>query len=97
MSGTFFPETDTMAVVRVSSDAIRPSYTESFAGLRANADVRADIDRFRKYFLRPVDHTVELTLRTRELPVAVSNMLWGVNTAVDWNDGMQAMNWSTTG
>lgn len=35
-------------------------------------------------------------MRTHDLPAAVSNMLLGINAAVDWNDGMPMMNWVAT-
>ena len=52
---------------------------------------------FRRFFAKPVDHTVMLTLRNRKLPSAVSAMLIGINASVDWNDGMSMMNWVATG
>ena len=42
-------------------------------------------------------HSLVLTMRTQGLPGVVSNMLIGVNAAVDWNDGMAMMNWLATG
>jgi len=97
MFGRITPEVDTMGVVQVSSTPVRPSYKAAFGTLRRNADVIADIDVFRRFFARPVDHTVMLTLRTRNLPSAVSAMLLGINASVDWNDGMSMMNWVATG
>ena len=97
MSGTFTAETDTLGTVIVSADPSRPRYRRSFSLLRHNADVRAELARVRPFLARAVDHTIELALHTRALPIPVSSMLWGVNTAVDWNDGMPMMNWITTG
>jgi suppressor of ftsI len=97
MFGRITPEADTMGVVQVSSVPARPSYKTAFEALRRNADVIADIDSFRRFFARPVDHTVTLTLRTHDLPSAVSAMLMGINASVDWTDGMSMMNWVATG
>lgn len=97
MLGIFSSEVDTLGIVHVSEAAARPSYTSAFATLRRNADVIGDIDSVRKFFGKPVDHTIALTLRTRNLPAAVSNMLLGINTPVEWNDGMSMMNWVVTG
>lgn len=97
MYGTISPETDTMGVVLVSPTAARPNYANAFATLRRNRDVAADIDSFRRFFAKPVDHTVSLTLRTRSLPSPVAAMLIGINASVDWNDGMSMMNWIATG
>jgi FtsP/CotA-like multicopper oxidase with cupredoxin domain len=97
MFGRITPETDTMGVVAVAQAAVRPSHANSFANLRRNTDVIADIDSFRRFFARPVDHTMTLTLRTHNLPPAVSAMLMGINASIDWNDGMAMMNWVATG
>ncbi len=97
MSGTFSPEVDTLGSVQVSEAAARPNYASAFATLRRNADVIADIDSVRRFFRKPADHTIALTLRTRNLPAAVSNMLLGINAPVEWNDGMSMMNWVVTG
>ncbi|MEO5816699.1 MAG: multicopper oxidase family protein [Gemmatimonadaceae bacterium] len=97
MFGRITPEADTMGKVTVSPTRVRQSHATSFATLRRNADVIADIDAFRPFFGKPVDHTVTLTLRARNLPTAVSAMLLGINANVDWNDGMSMMNWVATG
>ncbi len=95
--GRITPEVDTMGIVAVSPSPARPNHAAEYANLRRNSDVIADIDSFRRFFARPVDHTVMLTLRTHNLPSAVSAMLMGINASVDWNDGMAMMNWVATG
>ena len=97
MIGSYSLESDTLGTVRVAPDPAPVRYAARFAALRRNADVSAGIAPFRKDFDRPVDHALVLTLRTRDLPDAVGNMLLGINAAVDWNDGMPMMNWVTTG
>ncbi|MEO8334659.1 MAG: multicopper oxidase family protein [bacterium] len=97
MYGTISPEVDTLGSIEVSRTSVRPSYAAAFGKLRRNADVAADIGSFRRYFAKPVDHTVALTLRTRSLQPVVSAMLIGINASVDWNDGMSMMNWLATG
>lgn len=97
MSGTYSTHIDTMGVVQVSADLARPAFNAAFATLRQNADVSAEIDPYRRFFAKAADHTATLTLKTRNLPTSVSNMLVGVNAPVDWNDGMPMMNWVTTG
>jgi len=73
----------------------------SFAQLRDNADVQHDIDRFRPDFDRPPDHRLELTLRTRNLPlVMVQSMEFEKGLyvpPVEFNDTMPMMNWLSTG
>ena len=44
-----------------------------------------------------MDRELILTLETKNLPAAISNMLLGINAPIEWNDGMPMMNWLTTG
>ena len=97
--GNFFAESHTLAAIDVRTDAIggADDHTKSFRTLRRNVDVSADIDRFRSQFTRPVDRTLTLTLRTRNLPAAVAGMLLGPTVPIDWNDGMPMENWLVSG
>jgi FtsP/CotA-like multicopper oxidase with cupredoxin domain len=97
MTGVYSRSVDTLGVVRVSDAAASPSYAAEFSRLRQNGDVSAEIGRYRKLFDASPTHSLVLTMRTQGLPAAVSNMLIGVNAAVDWNDGMAMMNWLATG
>lgn len=97
IAGTYSPETDTLGVVRVAPRSKIPRADREFETLHANSDVERDLAPFRKYFAKPVDHSLVLTFAARELPSAVSNMLLGINAAVEWNDGMPMMNWLVTG
>jgi FtsP/CotA-like multicopper oxidase with cupredoxin domain len=97
MFGTFSPEADTLGVVRVSDVAATPQYGAEFAKLRRNADVAAELAPYRSLFDAAPSHSLVLTMRTRGLPAAVSNMLIGINAPVEWNDGMAMMNWVATG
>jgi FtsP/CotA-like multicopper oxidase with cupredoxin domain len=94
--GIYSPETDTLGVVQVAGESVTTSYAREFAGLRSNADVASEIAPLRRLFDSPPSHTLVLTMRTQRLPAAVSNMLIGVNAAVEWNDGMAMMNWVAT-
>jgi FtsP/CotA-like multicopper oxidase with cupredoxin domain len=94
--GIYTPETDTLGVVQVSDQPVTPSYAREFAGLRGNADVASEIAPLRRLFAAPPAHSLVLTMRTQGLPAAVSNMLIGINAAVEWNDGMAMMNWVAT-
>jgi FtsP/CotA-like multicopper oxidase with cupredoxin domain len=94
--GIYTPETDTLGVVRVSDQPVTPSYAREFAGLRSNADVASEIAPLRRLFEAPPAHSLVLTMRSQGLPAAVSNMLIGINAAVEWNDGMAMMNWVAT-
>ncbi len=93
MFGSYTPEVDTLGIIDVSGAPVRVA---AFDSLRHNADVSTDIARFRRWFHRPPDHTIVLTLRTRDLPAAIANMLVGINAPIEWNDGMPVMNWAST-
>ena len=97
MRGSFFSERHTLARIRVLPEAARPDHSRSFASLRTNLDVAADIDRYRPAFSRPVDKQLNLTVRIGEVPAAVRPMLLGVTAPVDWNDGMPMENWLVSG
>jgi FtsP/CotA-like multicopper oxidase with cupredoxin domain len=97
--GEFEPEVDTLGVVTVSTRAATPDYGKQFATLRANASVTDDIAKYRRYFDKPPDKTLTLTLATSALPLATVQFM-NVDTAyfapVEWLDGMPDMNWLST-
>ena len=97
MIGTYSQSNDTLGFVSVSDTPAAPSVAAEFRQLRRNADVSSEIARYRKVFDAPPTHSLTLTMRTQGLPAAVSNMLIGINAAIDWNDGMAMMNWLATG
>ena len=97
MFGTFSPEVDTLGVIRVGEVPATPRYAAEFSVLRRNPEVNAEIDPLRSMFESPPAHSLVLSMRTRGLPAAVSNMLMGINAALEWNDGMAMMNWVATG
>ena len=94
--GEFYPHVDTLGLVRVSDTPAAPSYAESFQTLRENEDVQQDIDAFREYFDKPVDHRLELTVRVKDLPVPIMRAM-EIDTLyvppIEWNDAMPMMNW----
>jgi FtsP/CotA-like multicopper oxidase with cupredoxin domain len=98
MVGSYWPEVDTLAFVyvRPRNQRNQGAGTGTFASLRRNADVEANIDRLRAAFVKPVDHELVLTMRAHDLPMSLAAMLSGINAPVDWNDGMPMMNWLTT-
>ena len=97
MVGVYAPTVDTLGIVNVSNVVASPSYAAEFARLERHSDVSAEIDRFRALFDAKPARSLVLTMRAEGLPAAVSNMLIGINAAVDWNDGMAMMNWLATG
>jgi FtsP/CotA-like multicopper oxidase with cupredoxin domain len=96
MTGTLYPEVDTLATVKVTGEQAEPDYGPRFASSETDSLAASEIDRYRKYFDRPVDKELRLTMQLRQLPQVTSSMLNGVSVPVDWNDGMGMMNWALT-
>ncbi len=94
--GEFRPKVIPLGKVTVSDRPVAESHAERFRELRVNEDVRKDIDSFRKYFDKPVDHRLELELDIESLPTPiVQAMQWEAglySPPVEWNDGMPMMN-----
>ncbi|MFQ5742466.1 MAG: multicopper oxidase family protein [Acidobacteriota bacterium] len=99
--GQFYPHVDHLGTVEVANEPVAEDYGESFERLRENDDVRRDIDAFRPYFDKPPDHSLELTLRVRDLPLPIVQSLEfekGIYAPpMEWNDTMPMMNWLATG
>jgi FtsP/CotA-like multicopper oxidase with cupredoxin domain len=97
--GEFQPEVDTLGTIGVDSTPARPDLGAAFERLRPNADVSRDVDRYRRWFDRPPDKRLTLTVRTSGLPLATVQFMT-IDTAyyapVEWVDGMPDMNWLST-
>lgn len=98
--GRFFAETDTLGVVRVSPAPAEPDLAASFATLRGDSAVAAEIERYRAYFDRPPDKSLILTLETRDLPFITQRLMQLDSlyfAPVEWSGTMPMMNWASTG
>ena len=102
--GRFFSETDTLGLVHVSREGASPDLAASFAVLRRDTAVLADIGRHRRslsaWLARTPDRSLVLTLRTRGLPFATRRLmeLDSIYFApVEWTGTMPMMNWASTG
>jgi FtsP/CotA-like multicopper oxidase with cupredoxin domain len=97
--GEFEPEVDTLGIVTVTNEPVRPNYSSQFATLRAHPAVTKDIERFRPYFDKAPDKKITLTVQTSGLPLATVQFMT-IDTAyfapVEWVDGMPDMNWLST-
>ena len=95
--GEFHPHTDLLGTVHVSETRVAESHAECFGELREHEDVKADIDAFRQYFDKPVDHSLELTLEIENLPMQLVQAMQfeaGLYAPpIEWNDAMPMMNW----
>ena len=95
--GEFYPHTDLLGTVLVREDATSTDHAGAFLTLRENVDVSSDIDDYRQYFDRPVDHRLELTLDVENLPLSIVRAMEfeaGLFAPpIEWNDAMPMMNW----
>jgi FtsP/CotA-like multicopper oxidase with cupredoxin domain len=97
--GRFVPLVDTLGTVHVAVTVAAPDLAASFQRLRTDSAAVASIEPYRRYFDRPVDHTLVLTLETHDLPF-VSRQLMQLDsmyfTPVEWSGTMPNMNWAST-
>lgn len=94
--GEYYQQVDTLGAITVGDDAASPDYAVHFETLREYDDVVADIDRFRRFFDRPPDGELLLTLQVTDLPGSVVQYM-SIDTTyfppVEWNNSMPMMNW----
>ncbi|MEE8129488.1 MAG: multicopper oxidase family protein, partial [Vicinamibacterales bacterium] len=98
--GTFFPEVDTLGIVRVVDRPTSEDHGPAFDILRENADVIGDIDSYRDRFDDPIDRELLLTLEVENLPLPIEQVMlydWIYFNPVEWSGTMPMMNWLTTG
>jgi FtsP/CotA-like multicopper oxidase with cupredoxin domain len=96
MTGSQFPEVDTLATFGVSAERASPDRSASFDQLHADTTAMREIDRYRHLFARPVDHELRLIMSLHSLPLPISAILNALSVPVDWNDGLGMMNWVFT-
>jgi FtsP/CotA-like multicopper oxidase with cupredoxin domain len=97
--GRLFAETDTLGIVSVMPEAASPDHSRDFASLRRDSVAAAEIARFRAHFDRPVDKSLVLTLRTRDLPFVTERLMQLDSiyfAPVEWSGTMPMMNWAST-
>ena len=98
--GRFFSEVDTLGAVHVGGEAVTSDAASSFATLRSDTAVSASIARFRRYFARPPDKSLVLTMETQNLPFFTRQIMQLDSiffTPVEWSGTMPGMNWAATG
>ncbi|MCR4341471.1 MAG: multicopper oxidase family protein [Gemmatimonadaceae bacterium] len=97
--GRFFAESDTLGIVRVSSEPASPDHASAFRALRRDSAAVAGIARFREHFDRPVDKSLVLTLRAHDLPFVTERLMQLDSiyfAPVEWSGTMPMMNWAST-
>ena len=98
--GAFFPEAHTLGEITVSDTAVAPDHAAAFGQLRANADVAAELDRYRRWFDGPPARELLLTLRADRLPFGLVQLMrldTGYVNPVEWSGTMPMMDWLSTG
>jgi FtsP/CotA-like multicopper oxidase with cupredoxin domain len=96
----FFEEAHVLGVVHVSAEATAPDHGGAFERLRRNAQVAAEIARYRKDFLRPVDRALIVSLQAGDLPFPLRPLLnfeSVYRNPVEWSGTMPEMDWIVTG
>lgn len=98
LNGRFFPEVDTLGVMRVGADAT-PPLAPAFETLRADTAVARDIAPYRQHFVRAPDKALVLTIETSDLPFFSRQMMqldsiWF--PPIEWSGTMPGMNWAST-
>jgi FtsP/CotA-like multicopper oxidase with cupredoxin domain len=97
--GRFFQEDDTLGAVTVANEAPAAAVGSTFSVLRQDSAVSADIARFRRYFTRPPDKSLVLTMEARDLPFFTRQIMQLDSiffTPVEWSGTMPGMNWAAT-
>ncbi len=98
--GVFRAELRTLGSVTVAPAPVAHDHGPAFAELRENADVIADIDRYRPRFDDEPDHELVMTLETEDLPLSIERSMaydWVYFNPVEWTGTMPRMNWASTG
>jgi FtsP/CotA-like multicopper oxidase with cupredoxin domain len=98
--GRFFPETDTLGIVHVGEPRATPDLARAFGTLRRDTAAIAGIEPYRRYFDKPIDHSLLLGIETQDLPF-VSRQLMLLDSSyfapVEWSGTMPVMNYASTG
>ena len=99
LNGRFFPQVDTLGVIRTSDRPVGIDHADSFGALREDVAATASIDPYREHFDRPVDRELILTMETENLPFVVERLMRFDSTyfhPVEWAGTMPMMNWAST-
>ena len=100
VEGTFFAEVDTLGRISVVDGPGVSGPAARFERLRVNDDVVREMAPLRAWRERPPDRTLLLTLRVRDLPFGLVQVL-RLDSAyvnpVEWSGTMPMMDWLPTG
>ncbi|OLE84353.1 MAG: hypothetical protein AUF76_03585 [Acidobacteria bacterium 13_1_20CM_2_65_9] len=100
IQATFFEESHVLGTVHVATAPSTPDHRAAFDRLRRNAEVVAEIDRYRSHFQSPPDHELVVTLQAGNLPFPIRPLLTFESVyrnPVEWSGTMPEMDWIVTG
>jgi len=101
INAAFFSSVDTLGTVTVNeSSLVSESATRSLGVRVRNHAAAEELRSVRAHADRPVDHTLELTLRSDGLPPVVEQLMRADRMyfpPVDWEGTMPMMNWASSG
>ena len=96
--GRFFAHVDTLGLIRVGEQPVRPNLTASFEVLRRDSIATADVARYQDRVSLAPDRTLVLSLRRHNLPF-ITNQLLQLDSIyfapIEWIGTMPAMNWAS--
>lgn len=99
MMGEFYSAMDTVGMVMVDGAPATPDHAKTFATLRQNATVKAEIDKIRAEFSRPPDYELTVAVEMKDLPIIMLHFI-SIDTIfrspVEFTDTMSDMNWIAT-
>jgi suppressor of ftsI len=96
----FFEEETVLGLITVSAQAARPDHSAGFERLRHNAEVSNEVAGYRRYFDRPADHELMVTLKAGDLPFPLKPLLnfeSVYRNPVEWSGTMPEMDWIVSG
>jgi FtsP/CotA-like multicopper oxidase with cupredoxin domain len=100
MMGAFVPLVDTLGIVAVSPEPALTDLESAFTTLRRNADLEAELARYRPRFDDPPDLDLQLALEQQGLPFVLTQLM-RLDTMyfnpVEWAGTMPMMDWLPTG
>jgi suppressor of ftsI len=97
--GNFYTYVDTLVTIRVAPRAAARNDSASFYKLRENADVAAELERYRRYFDAPIAHSLSLALEPKGLPFPLLQLMKMDSMyfhPVEWAGTMPMMDWLPT-
>ncbi|MFQ5680320.1 MAG: multicopper oxidase domain-containing protein, partial [Gemmatimonadota bacterium] len=99
LNGRFFPQEDTLGVVRVRGSFRGDAVSRAFSRLRTDSVAVREIDRFRAARDRPPERRLVLEMEARDLPLVVQRLLQRDSAyfrPAEWSGTMPMMNWIST-